>query len=56
VSELTKVDDMTERRFYWGKFKMVKGKAIKVWTKKPMTKKEMEEFDCTYRHMNREVS
>lgn len=38
-------------KFYWGKFKKVKGKMIKVWTKKPMTRDEMKSFDDTYRHM-----
>ena len=35
-------------RLYWGKFKKVKGKMTKVWTKKPMTRDEMKEFDDTY--------
>lgn len=42
-------------KYYWGKYKKVKGKMIKVWTKEPMTYEEMDEFDCTYRHMCKEV-
>ncbi len=37
-------------KFYWGKFKIVNGKTIKVWSDKPMTKDEMLEWDDTYRH------
>ena len=42
------------KKVYWGKFKTVKGKPVKVWTKIPMTKEEMEDFDDTYRHMCKE--
>ena len=42
-------------KFYWGKFKKVKGKTIKVWAKHPMTRSEMIEFDDTYRHIRKEI-
>lgn len=37
--------------FYWGKMKTVNGKVRAVWSRKPMTRAQMKEWDDTYRHM-----
>lgn len=45
-----------DKLFLWGKFKMVKGKMVKVWLKNPMTKDVMLMKHETYRHNCKEYS
>ena len=41
---------MSDKRFYWGRFKIVRGRKTSQWLDDPMTKSEMLEFDDTFRH------
>lgn len=39
------------KKYYWGKFKMIRGKARKVWMRKAMTRERKLETKPDYRHM-----
>jgi len=46
---------MSDKKYYWGRFKVANGRKTSQWLDDPMTRSEMIEFDDTFRHRCKEV-